>query len=76
MKRNQKTAIILATITCLLVISIFLSLVWQRAWYLVRSFFTNEGFGLILRKIRIPRTIIAFLVGGSLGVCGVPYSQY
>ncbi len=72
MKRNQKTAIILATITCLLVISIFLSLGYGKGLgTLFRSFFTNEGFGLILRKIRIPRTIIAFLVGGSLGVCGV-----
>jgi len=72
MKRNQKTAIILATIACLLVISIFLSLGYGKGLgTLFRSFFTNEGFGLILRKIRIPRTIIAFLVGGSLGVCGV-----
>jgi iron complex transport system permease protein len=72
MNRKRKNAVILATLICLLIISILLSLGYGKGLGAVFcSLFTNEGFGLILRKIRIPRTIIAFLVGGSLGVCGV-----
>lgn len=72
MNRKRKNTIILASLVCLLIISILLSLGYGKGLGAVFcSLFTNEGFGLILRKIRIPRTIIAFLVGGSLGVCGV-----
>jgi len=72
MNRKRKNAVILASLVCLLIISILLSLGYGKGLGAVFcSLFTNEGFGLILRKIRIPRTIIAFLVGGSLGVCGV-----
>lgn len=72
MSRKRKNAVILASLVCLLIISILLSLGYGKGLGAVFcSLFTNEGFGLILRKIRIPRTIIAFLVGGSLGVCGV-----
>lgn len=38
---------------------------------LVRSLSADEGFALVLKKIRIPRTIMAFLVGGALAICGV-----
>jgi len=72
MNRKQKNIFILVTIVCLLLVSIVLSLGYGKSpRTLFLSLFTNEGFGLILRKIRIPRTIIAFLVGGSLGICGV-----
>ena len=72
MNRKRKNTVILASLVCLLIISILLSLGYGKGLGAVFcSLFTNEGFGLILRKIRIPRTIIAFLVGGSLGVCGV-----
>jgi iron complex transport system permease protein len=72
MNRKRKNAFILAILVCLLIISILLSLGYGKGLGAVFcSLFTDEGFGLILRKIRIPRTIIAFLVGGSLGVCGV-----
>jgi iron complex transport system permease protein len=72
MNRKRKNTFILAILACLLIISILLSLGYGKGLGAVFcSLFTNEGFGLILRKIRIPRTIIAFLVGGSLGVCGV-----
>lgn len=72
MNRKQKNTIILLIIGCLLIISILLSLAYGKGIGMAfSSLFSDEGFGLILRKIRIPRTIIAFLVGGSLGVCGV-----
>jgi iron complex transport system permease protein len=72
MNRKRKNTVILASLVCLLIISILLSLGYGKGLGAVFcSLCTNEGFGLILRKIRIPRTIIAFLVGGSLGVCGV-----
>ncbi len=64
----------MAALACLLVFSILLSLGYGKGFGAVLgSLFaeTGEGFGLILRKIRIPRTVIAFLVGGSLGICGV-----
>jgi iron complex transport system permease protein len=68
----RKTPLVMAVLACLLLFSILLSLGYGKSLSVVfGGFFTNEGFGLILRKIRIPRTVIAFLVGGSLGVCGV-----
>jgi len=70
--RRSRTSVVLTAIACLLFFSILLSLGYGKGIGAVYgSLFSNEGFGLILRKIRIPRTIMAFLVGGSLGVCGV-----
>lgn len=33
--------------------------------------FSDESFRLVFTQIRLPRTIIAFLVGGALAMCGV-----
>jgi len=72
MRKKQKSAVVLTILVCLLLVSILLSLAYGKGiGVMFHSLFNNDGFGLILRKIRIPRTIIAFLVGGSLGVCGV-----
>jgi iron complex transport system permease protein len=70
--RMRKPPLVMAVLVCLLLFSILLSLGYGKSLSAIfGGFFTNESFGLILRKIRIPRTVIAFLVGGSLGVCGV-----
>lgn len=37
---------------------------------IIRGLTEKEGFGFVLRKIRIPRTILALLIGGSLSICG------
>ncbi|HOV89120.1 MAG TPA: iron ABC transporter permease [Syntrophorhabdaceae bacterium] len=37
---------------------------------LINGFTETEGFGHVLRRIRIPRTILALLIGGSLSICG------
>jgi iron complex transport system permease protein len=69
--RNKKTAL-LGILICLVILSAILSLSYGKSLTAVwRGFFESDGFGLILKKIRLPRTIIAFLVGGSLGMCGV-----
>lgn len=69
--RTRRTAVFLVLIA-LLLLSALLSLSYGHSLTAVwRGFFEDDGFGLILRKIRIPRTVIAFLVGGSLGMCGV-----
>lgn len=73
-KKNRKTFLVLITLACLLVFSVLLSLSYGKGLSaVISSLFTGtgEGFGLILRKIRVPRTVLAFLVGGSLGICGV-----
>lgn len=73
-KKNRKTILVLITLACLLVFSVLLSLSYGKGLSaVISSLFTGtgEGFGLILRKIRVPRTVLAFLVGGSLGICGV-----
>jgi iron complex transport system permease protein len=74
LNRKRRTPLVLTMLGCLLIFSILLSLSYGRGLgALLHGFFsgTGEGFGLILHKIRIPRTIIALLVGGSLGICGV-----
>jgi iron complex transport system permease protein len=69
--RNKK-AIVLGSLICLVILSAILSLSYGKGLNAVwRGFFESDGFGLILKKIRLPRTVIAFLVGGSLGICGV-----
>jgi iron complex transport system permease protein len=61
-----------AILIILLIASIILSLSYGHSLHATFSaFFGDDGFSLILKRIRIPRTIIAFLVGGSLGICGV-----
>lgn len=71
-RRTARSSIVLTSLVCFLLFSILLSLGYgKRPGDVFQGFLTNEGFGLILRKIRIPRTVIAFLVGGSLGICGV-----
>lgn len=69
--RNKKAAL-LGILICLVILSAILSLSYGKSLTAVwRGFFETDGFGLILKKIRLPRTLIAFLVGGSLGMCGV-----
>ncbi len=68
----NKKAAILCLLILLVLLSALLSLSFGKSLTAVwTGFFESEGFGLVLRKIRLPRTIIAFLVGGSLGICGV-----
>jgi len=69
--RNKK-AVLLGSLICLVILSAILSLSYGKGLFAVwRGFLESDGFGLILKKIRLPRTVIAFLVGGSLGMCGV-----
>lgn len=69
---QQRIVLIFVTLFILLIGSIVLSLSYGRDISTVfAGLFSPEGFGLVLRKIRIPRTVMAFLVGGSLGICGV-----
>ena len=68
----KNRGMLLLVLLFLLLAAILLSLGYgQSLTALWRGFFQDEGFGIILRKIRLPRTIIACLVGGSLAVCGV-----
>jgi iron complex transport system permease protein len=68
---SKKTLTFLVLSLCL-VAAVVLSLAHGHTiGAVVRGFVQDDGFGLILRRIRIPRTILALLVGGSLGVCGV-----
>jgi iron complex transport system permease protein len=56
----------------LLVLAVLMSLgygVGIRAF--IQGLFSEDGFGIVLRRVRLPRTIMAVLVGGSLAVCGV-----
>ncbi len=69
---QRPTVLIFFILSVLLAGSIVLSLSYGKDVPTVfASLFSHEGFGLVLRKIRIPRTVVAFLVGGSLGICGV-----
>jgi iron complex transport system permease protein len=62
--------ILLAVCGCLLVglaagsVSLPLADVWRGLW------FGGGADGAIVRDLRAPRVVLAFLVGGSLGVCG------
>ncbi|MCX8110537.1 MAG: iron ABC transporter permease [Syntrophorhabdaceae bacterium] len=59
------------TLILLLVCAIILSIGYGKGMdEIIRGFTTREEFGFVLRKIRIPRTIIALLIGGSLSICG------
>jgi iron complex transport system permease protein len=70
--RNKRIVITFTVLIILLLVSILLSLSYGKNIYVVyKSFFTDDGFGLVLKKIRLPRTMVAFFVGGSLGICGV-----
>jgi iron complex transport system permease protein len=70
--RKRQAFLVMTVLFCLLLFSILLSLGYGKGpGAFLGGFLSSEGFGLILRKIRIPRTTMAFLVGGSLGVCGV-----
>jgi len=69
---QQRVILIFVILSILLAGSIVLSLSYGKDLSTTfAGLFSREGFGLVLRKIRIPRTIMAFLVGGSLGICGV-----
>lgn len=69
--RTSKPAI-LTVLIGLVLLSALLSLSYGQSLSAVwRGLFESDGFGLILRRVRLPRTVIAFLVGGSLGMCGV-----
>ena len=69
---KHRAPLVLGLLLCLVLLSILLSLGYGKGFVsLLNGFSADEGFGLVLRKIRIPRTIMAFLVGGALGICGV-----
>lgn len=73
---GTKKALLLGVLVCLVLLAALLSLSHGRSLgALWQGFFEADGFGLILRKIRIPRTVVAFLVGGSLGMCGVVFQS-
>jgi iron complex transport system permease protein len=72
MHTGRRTGIALLALGSLLVISVIVSLSYGKGIDAVLTGFGSaDGFGLVLRKIRLPRTIVALLVGGALGVCGV-----
>ncbi|MBP8625916.1 MAG: iron ABC transporter permease [Syntrophorhabdales bacterium] len=63
---------IIYTALCLLLISAtVISLGYGKGLReLIGAVTDNEGFGYVLRRIRIPRTLLAILIGGSLSICG------
>jgi iron complex transport system permease protein len=70
--RNFRVVATLVVLACLLIIAVVFSLSYgTHPGAAFDALFRNDGFGLVLKRIRIPRTILAFLVGGSLGICGV-----
>lgn len=55
----------------LFLFSIFFSIGYGKGLKeIFEGLFCNEGFGFVLKKIRIPRTIFAVFIGGSLSICG------
>ena len=73
--RNKKTAV-LAILICLVILSAILSLSYGTSLTAVwRGFFESDGFGLILKKIRLPRTIIASWLGARSGCAGLFFSR-
>lgn len=69
---KERVPFVLGLLVCLLLSSILLSLGYgKNPTILLNGWSVDQGFWLVLKKIRIPRTIMAFLVGSSLGICGV-----
>jgi iron complex transport system permease protein len=73
---RTKRAMLLGILIALVLLAALLSLSYGKSPGAVwRGLFEADGFGLILKKIRFPRTVVAFLVGGSLGMCGVVFQS-
>jgi len=59
-------------LTVLLIIAILFSLSYgKNVVDVMKSLWTDSGIDPVVRKVRLPRTLLAFFVGGSLGICGV-----
>jgi iron complex transport system permease protein len=67
---GRVTALILAVVACLLAglsagaVPISLTAVWAGLWH------SDADASAIVRELRAPRVVLAFLVGGSLAICG------
>jgi iron complex transport system permease protein len=67
---GRVTALILVVVACLLAglsagaVPISLSAVWAGLWH------ADADASAIVRDLRAPRVVLAFLVGGSLAICG------
>jgi iron complex transport system permease protein len=70
MRRLQAALLLLLVIGCMLVglaagsVPLSLGEVWDGLWR------RDAGAAVIVRELRAPRVLLAFLVGGSLAVCG------
>ena len=70
MSAGRVTALILIVVACLLAglsagaVPIPLAAVWAGLWH------PNADASAIVRDLRAPRVVLAFLVGGSLAICG------
>jgi len=64
------------TLFFLLFLSVLISLGYGKGFYeLLKGLWCSENFCFVLKKIRIPRTIFALLIGGSLSICGVTFQS-
>ncbi len=70
MSTGRVTALILVVVACLLAglsagaVPISLTAVWAGLWH------SDADASTIVRDLRAPRVVLAFLVGGSLAICG------
>ncbi len=70
MSGGRVTALVLLVVACLLVglsagaVPIPLTAVWAGLWH------SHADASAIVRDLRAPRVVLAFLVGGSLAICG------
>jgi len=69
---KKNSILVFAILLVLLIISILFSLSYGKSiTHVMKSLFIDSGIDPVVRKVRLPRTLMAFLVGGSLGICGV-----
>ena len=61
----------LAAMPCLLIMLVLLSLLAGRVWLSPSEIFSGNGLSsLIVMQLRLPRTVLALLAGGALGLSG------
>ncbi len=59
------------------VLSLSIGAVWLSPAEVLRWFFTpGEPMGVAVRELRLPRTVLALLVGGGLGIAGAALQGY